>query len=90
MSESVRIILYGSLCNARKTHPSPSQQLLQVTEATPLEDVIRQLNIQHDKVQLIMLNHRAVLKSTIVEPGDLLALFTSEYPIFADWNDFRY
>lgn len=90
MSEMVQIILFGSLRNTRKTSPNPFEKLLAVAKATPLKNVIRQLDIQNDKVQLVMRNHRAVLKDAIVNPGDRLAMFPVEYPIFSDWNDFRF
>ncbi len=90
MSGTIQIILYGSLRNRQKISPEHSNEKLALTKATPLENILRRLDIQYDKVQLVMRNHRAVLKDIIVNPGDRLALFPVEYPIFADWNDFRY
>ena len=90
MLEMVQIILYGSLRNYRISSPNPSNLTLAVTEATPLKNVIRQLDIPHDKVQLVMLNHRAVAKDAVVAPGDRLALFPVEYPVYPDWNDYRF
>lgn len=90
MSEKVKIILYGSLRNSGIDSPHPSNILLDVGEATPLIDVIRQLDIKVDKVQLAMRNHRAVSKNATIKPGDRLALFPAEYPIYPDWNDFRF
>ena len=56
---------------------------------TPLLQIIGDLNIPEMQVQLIMVNHRAVSRETLVYPGDRLALFPSEYPIFADWKNLR-
>jgi hypothetical protein len=38
---------------------------------------------------MALVNHRAVPKTTLIRPGDRLSLFPREYPIFADWKDFR-
>ena len=89
MSDMVQIILYGSLRNTGIDSPNPSNKLLTADEAIPLKNVLRQLDIQVDKVQLAMQNHRAVSKGAIIKPGDRLALFPAEYPIYPDWNDFR-
>jgi hypothetical protein len=90
MSEMVQIILYGSLRNTGIDSPNSSNKLLAVGEATPLKNVIHQLDIQIDKVQLAMRNHRAVSKDANIKPGDRLALFPVEYPIYPDWIDFRF
>jgi len=81
--------LYGSLGNAGIDSGNHSNKLLALDEATPLADVIRQVNIQVDKVQMAMLNHRAVPKDAIIKSGERLALFPADYPIYPDWNDFR-
>jgi len=90
MSEMVEIILYGRLGNACIGSQNPCNKLLALDEATPLANVIRQVNIPVDKVQMAMLNHRAVLKDAIIKSGDRLALFPADYPIYPDWNDFRF
>jgi len=90
MSKMVQIILYGSLRNNRIDSPKHSDKLLAVAETTPLKNVIRQLDIQDDKVQLVMRNHRPVSKDVFVNPGDRLALFPVEYPVYPVWNDFRF
>ena len=89
MSEMVQVILYGSLRNTGINSPNPSNTLLAVGKANSLKNVIRQLDIQVDKVQLAMRNHKAVSMDAIIKPGDRLALFPAEYPIYPDWNDFR-
>ena len=90
MSEKVKVVLYGSLRTNHGHSNNPSEKLLAVTAATPLKKFIRQLDIQHDRVQLAMRNHRAVPKSDVVNPGDRLALFPVEYPVYSDWEDFRF
>jgi len=90
MSETVQVILYGSLRDNRMNSLNPSNIMLAVTEATPLKNVIRQLDIPYDKVQMPVLNHRAVSKDTVVNPGDRLAWFSVEYPVYPDWNDYRH
>jgi len=52
-------------------------------------ELLQQLGIPRDHVQLIMVNHRAVTADMCVRPGDRVALFPQEYPIFPDWKDFR-
>jgi hypothetical protein len=90
MSEMVQVILYGSLRNNRINSPNPYNHMLAMTEAAPLQNVIRQLGISDDKVQMAMCNHRAVSKDAVVNPGDRLALFPVEYPVYPDWNDYRF
>jgi hypothetical protein len=57
---------------------------------TSLTRLLERFEIPMDKVQLIMVNHRAVPKGTTIQPGDRLALFPREYPFFADWKDYRW
>jgi len=90
MSEIVHVILYGSLRHNRINSPNPSDNMLEVTEAVPLKNVFRKLDIPDDKVQMAMRNHRAVSRDAVVNPGDRLALFPVEYPVYPDWNDFRF
>ena len=62
---------------------------LMLENPTPLIQIIKDLEIAEERVQLAMVNHRAVPKDTLVFPGDRLALFPSEYPIIADWKNLR-
>ena len=89
MSKKIQIICYGSLREALSNASLPPDNLLPLSENTSLTTVIDRLHIPHDSIQLVMLNHRAVSKKAIVKPGDRLALFPNEYPIFIDWNDYR-
>ena len=90
MSGMIQVILFGSLRKNRINSPNPSHNMLAATEATPLKNVIQQLGVPYDKIQLAMLNHRAVSKDAVVNPGDRLALFPVEYPVYPDWKDFRF
>ena len=47
---------------------NPSDNMLAISEATPLKNVIRQLDLGDDKVQMAMCNHRAVSKDAVVNP----------------------
>lgn len=90
MSELVHVILFGSLRKTRMDSSNPAEKFQVVAQGTPLKDVINRLDIRYDKVQLAMLNHRAVSKDSRVNPGDRLALFPAEYPIYPDWDNFRF
>ena len=89
MSQTIQIIYYGSLRKFRDSSLSSSGNNFPLSEATTLATVMGQLAIPIDAIQLVMLNHRAVSKSAIIRPGDRLALFPMEYPIFIDWKDYR-
>ncbi|NNK13285.1 MAG: hypothetical protein HKP52_03520 [Desulfofustis sp.] len=89
MSQRIEIICYGSLRDAGSSASTPPNNHLPLSEATTLATIIDRLDISSDSLQLIMLNHRAVSKEAVIKPGDRLALFPKEYPIFIDWNDYR-
>lgn len=89
MSQTIEIIRYGSLQKARFSANLPPNNLFPLSEATTLTAVIDLLDIPSDSIQLAMLNHRAVSRQAVIRPGDRLALFPKEYPIFIDWNDYR-
>ena len=72
----------GDLCD----HPIQ----LDLKAPTSITEVLRGLRIRPDAVQLAMVNYRAVDKASAIHPGDRLSLFPKEYPIFADWKDFRF
>ena len=88
MRTLTQIHLFGSF---RKTagdfydHPIK----LDLNASTSITEVLRELRICPDAVQLAMLNNSAVSKDSAINPGDRLSLFPKEYPIFADWKDFR-
>ena len=88
MSHDITIHLFGSL---RKITDSNLKSSIMVRrkESIPLNEIIKDLKIVEDRLQLVMINHRAASMTTIVRPGDRVALFPSEYPIFADWKNLR-
>ena len=88
MKSDIQIHLYGSLRNMRKKHDGFVIQKVLESEAS-LVDILKELKIPLDMVQLIMVNHKAVHMDSTIYPGDRIALFPGEYPIFADWKDFR-
>jgi molybdopterin converting factor small subunit len=55
----------------------------------PLDPEPFSLRIPFNKVQVVMVNYRAVAKHSTIHPGDRVSLFPREYPVFADWKDFR-
>jgi len=89
MSSGIEVHLFGSLKKSLVDYyNSPIQ--LHLKDPTPLPEVLGSIKIPSDTVQLAMVNHKAVLKDTIIYPGDRLALFPKEYVVFADWRDFRF
>jgi sulfur carrier protein ThiS len=88
MTFGIQIHLYGSLRNMGKKHDEFTIKQGLESEA-PLVDILKQVKIPPDRVQLVMVNHKAVHMDSTVCPGDRIALFPMEYPVFADWKDFR-
>jgi sulfur carrier protein ThiS len=88
MKTVTNVHLFGSLRNEGKgngTHPIPYALQAPVS----LMDFLERLGVSSDRVQLVMVNHRAVSPDHVVHPGDRIALFPKEYAIFADWKNFR-
>jgi len=88
MKSDIQIHLYGSLRNIGKKHDGFVIQTVLESEVS-LVDILKELKIPFDMVQLVMVNHKAVHIDSTIYPGDRIALFPREYPIFADWKDFR-
>jgi len=89
MKTQTQVHLFGSLKKKVGTlHDSPIQ--LDIKSPTSLADILLSLKIPSDTVQLAMLNNRSVPKDSTIHPGDRLSLFPKEYPIFADWKDYRF
>ena len=89
MRKSAQIHLFGSLRTETENfdkHPIR----LDLESPTTICDILCRLNIQRDSVQLAMVNRRAVSKDSTIRPGDRLALFPREYPIFIDWKNYRF
>lgn len=88
MKSGIQILLYGSLRNMGKEHDKYSIRTGLESKA-PLVDILKQLKIPINMVQLVMVNYKAVHINSTIYPGDRIALFPVEYPVFADWKDFR-
>lgn len=85
MNKVTQVILFGSLGKAYGeclTSSSPSPR--------SLNELLEDLQIPSDRVQLAMVNYRAVPPDQVIHPGDRVSLFPREYMIFADWKDFRF
>jgi hypothetical protein len=88
MTSEVHVFLFGSLAKSNKKGENPPLQL-DFRAPKPLSEVLKLLKIEPQEVSLAMLNYRSVPKDCLVRPGDRLSLFPREYPIFADWMDYR-
>ena len=86
MAKQTRIFLYGSL---RPDIAQESMMEYLQEGPLPLPDLLKRLPVQAERVQLVMVNHKAVPFDYAVCPGDRVALFPREYMIFADWKNFR-
>ena len=85
----ITVFLYGSL---RKDHPGAgagAPVVFDLRSPAPLPEILAALGIPAEKVQVAMVNHRAVQKNTVIRPADRIALFPAEYPFFVDWKDLR-
>ena len=88
MKSDIQIHLYGSLRNIGEKHDEVTIKT-GLESKSPLVDILNQVEIPLDRVQLVMVNHKAVYMDSTICPGDRIALFPKEYPIFADWKDYR-
>ena len=89
MNAKARVYLFGSLQGGfedRCNHPIQ----LDLETPTTLVQVLDLLSIPPDKVQVVMVNHRAVYRDHVICPGDRVSVFPKEYPFFPDWKDFRF
>jgi hypothetical protein len=88
MKAITKVYLFGSLRiegKEKDTHPIPYA----LQAPMPLIEFLDCLGIASDRVQMVMVNHRAVSRDQAIHPGDRIALFPKEYAIFADWKNFR-
>ena len=89
MNAVSEVIGYGSLRReAGENRGSPA--CLELEKPVPLRDLLQRLAIRPERVQLVMVNHRAVSPDHLIHPGDRIALFPKEYAIFADWKNLRF
>lgn len=80
------VFYFGSLSKGRGEAHSPCD----LQGPTPLRELLNRLQIPTGQVQLVMVNHKAVSSSHLIQPGDRVALFPKEYAIFADWKNLRF
>ena len=85
MKPATDVFYFGSLSRERGNHHCT----LDLPEPVPVQEVLEQLRIPPTRVQLIMVNYRAVSSDQVIQPGDRVALFPREYAIFADWKNLR-
>ena len=83
------VYLYGSLPKSI-SHTAGVPLEANIESPLPLLSVIEKVGVSPDLVQLVMVNNHSVSQETIINPGDRVALFPKEYPIFADWKDHRF
>lgn len=88
MKNLTEVVLFGSLSPESGGTRSPHLRI-DLERPIPLPDLMDRLNIQSGRVQLIMVNHRAVPADHLIVPGDRVALFPREYAVFADWKNMR-
>jgi molybdopterin converting factor small subunit len=88
MTKQIAVVAYGSLAQ-RLRIPAAQPQPRYLAACRPLGQVLGALGLTGDDIQLAMINHRAVDLAQTVRPGDRIALFPKEYPIFADWHAYR-
>jgi molybdopterin converting factor small subunit len=85
MKSMIDVFFFGSLSRERGEHHATCD----LPRPTPLGELLEHLQILPGRVQLVMVNYRAVPSDRVIQPGDRVALFPGEYAIFADWRDFR-
>lgn len=88
MNPSTQVLLFGSLVE-KGAEGTPQATHLVLQGPLPLARLLDILNLPAERIQLAMVNHRAVDLGHLIRPGDRVALFPPEYPVFSDWKDFR-
>ena len=89
MKPQTEVHLFGSLRKSMEDiHDIPVR--LDMDASTSINNILKNLKIDPNRVQLAMVNYKAVSKASSIHPGDRLSLFPREYPIFADWKDLRF
>ena len=89
MGLNIKVFLYGSLKKDYSGAVIEKPIALELHSPALLSEILRMLGIPIEKVQVAMVNHRAVSKKTLIRPADRVALFPMEYPFFSDWKNLR-
>ena len=73
MSSKITIHLFGSL---KKTTDSKIESpiIYNLRDSIPLNEIIKDLKIVKDRLQLVMINHRAAYMDSMVRPGYRIGL----------------
>ena len=85
MRPAIDVFFFGSLSREQGNH----HRTCDLPRPIPLPEILEHLRIPPGRVQLAMVNYRAVPSDRVIQPGDRVALFPREYAIFADWRDLR-
>lgn len=87
--QALDVLAYGSLQQDVEEGKAGLHRTSQAQEVR-VADLLSQLSIPAARVQMVMVNHRPATIDALVRPGDRVCLFPKEYPIFPDWNGYRY
>jgi molybdopterin converting factor small subunit len=77
MKDVIEVHLFGSLAIAQSGNPTHQLQCT-IHGSIALSEFLIHIQIPFDKVQLAMVNHKAVPRDYRVHPGDRVALFPEE------------
>ncbi len=84
-----KIFFYGSL-RLEFAHVAGEPEMeYDLEDSLPVKDFLNRFPNLTARVQLVMVNHKAVPPDYLIHPGDRVALFPREYLIFADWKNLR-
>jgi molybdopterin converting factor small subunit len=86
MAAQTKVFLYGSL---RPEMGSEWGREYALEGSLSVRELLKRIPVSPERVQLVMVNHRAVPSEHLIKPGDRVAFFPREYMIFADWKDYR-
>lgn len=86
--QEIQVLLFGSL-KSKGQGAGTSNERVALKTPSKLKTLLKNMAIDERDVQLAMVNHRAVFKDHMVQPGDRVSLFPPEYAFFADWKGFR-
>jgi molybdopterin converting factor small subunit len=90
MPEPTKIYFYGSLRAATMNIDRDPVMEYPLNGSLTVRELLNRFPNSEERVQLVMVNHRAVPPDHIIHPGDRVALFPREYLIFADWKNLRF
>jgi molybdopterin converting factor small subunit len=86
MAAQTKVFLYGSL---RPEFVPESGMEYSLEGSLSVRELLQRIPVSAERVQLVMVNHRAVPPEHVINAGDRVAFFPREYMIFADWKDYR-